>query len=281
MVVTKLKIEGYSHTELCPHGSGDRLEDMVKKAIQMGFTDYYVTEHAPLPHGFVAKFWGVEDDWQMASLIYEQVESYFNLVDQVQAKYQDQIKLHVGFEVDYVEGFEAEIRQFLDTYGPRTDQNILSVHYLRGADGMIYGVDYSPEELQMGFTDLKNQPHAFYQRYLRVIKQAIATDLGIYQPQRLGHLTIMRKYQDYFALPQDYNEQEWRLIKNILILLKDQGRQLNFNLAGMYKEYCNDFYLGARIAKLAKELGVSMAYGSDAHSIKEVGHGYHLYEAFK
>lgn len=152
---------------------------------------------------------------------------------------------------------------------------------MRGTDGLIYGVDYSPAELKQGFADLMTNPHDFYQRYLTVIKQALTADLGIYRPQRLGHLTLMRKYQDYFAFPKDYNDQEWALLKEILILVKEQDRQLDFNLAGLYKEYCNDFYPGTVITNLAKKLDVPMVYGSDSHSVKEVGHGYHLYEEFE
>ncbi|MFC2699470.1 MAG: histidinol-phosphatase, partial [Limosilactobacillus fermentum] len=37
-----MKVDGHTHTELCPHGSGDHLEAMVERAIELGFTDYWV-----------------------------------------------------------------------------------------------------------------------------------------------------------------------------------------------------------------------------------------------
>ena len=48
----QIRWDGHTHTEMCPHGSGDSTAAMVEKAIRLGFTDYSITEHAPLPTGF-------------------------------------------------------------------------------------------------------------------------------------------------------------------------------------------------------------------------------------
>ena len=71
-----MKVDGHTHTELCPHGSGDHLEAMVERAIELGFTDYWVTEHAPLPVNFSDAFGGPLDDIQTASLRIDQVDDY-------------------------------------------------------------------------------------------------------------------------------------------------------------------------------------------------------------
>ena len=34
------------------------------------------------------------------------------------------IDISLGFEVDYIPGFESDIQEFLDRYGPLTDDNI-------------------------------------------------------------------------------------------------------------------------------------------------------------
>lgn len=48
-MVNLIKREGHSHTEFCPHGSGEDVELMIQKAIKLGFQEYSITEHAPLP----------------------------------------------------------------------------------------------------------------------------------------------------------------------------------------------------------------------------------------
>ena len=45
-------MDGHVHTELCPHGSGDRTALMIEKAIELRIEKVCLTEHAPLPAGF-------------------------------------------------------------------------------------------------------------------------------------------------------------------------------------------------------------------------------------
>lgn len=187
-----MKVDGHTHTELCPHGSGDHLEAMVERAIELGFTDYWVTEHAPLPVNFSDAFGGPLDDIQTASLRIDQVDDYLELANQIKERFAAQIKVHIGFELDYLAGFEADRRHFWDHYGPQVDGGILSVHYLPGRDGRYYGVDYSPEELEQGFGELITHPQELYRYYFSQLQRAVNCDLGPNAPKRLGHLTLIK-----------------------------------------------------------------------------------------
>lgn len=40
-----LKIDGHTHTELCPHGSHESTRAMVERAIELCFDEYWITEH--------------------------------------------------------------------------------------------------------------------------------------------------------------------------------------------------------------------------------------------
>ena len=42
---------------------------------------------------------------------------YFEDLQHLQEEYAQDIRIHIGLEVDYIQGFEQETRQFLDTYG--------------------------------------------------------------------------------------------------------------------------------------------------------------------
>ncbi len=44
-------------------------------------------------------------------------------------KYKREIKIHVGFEVDYLPGFEDWTSDFLNEYGKQIDDSILSLHF--------------------------------------------------------------------------------------------------------------------------------------------------------
>ena len=43
-----IKKDGHTHTRYSHHGSDEPLEKYIERAIALGFTEYVVTEHAPL-----------------------------------------------------------------------------------------------------------------------------------------------------------------------------------------------------------------------------------------
>src|SRR5699024_4968598 len=138
-----MKIIGdyHVHTPFCPHGTNDAWEDYILKAIAMGLAEISFTEHAPLPQSFTDPV----PEQDSAMTLY-QIESYFQQGEALKLKYQDQIKINIGFEVDYIEGYEQETKQFLDRYGKRIDDAILSVHMLKFDNGEYVCLDYSEQE---------------------------------------------------------------------------------------------------------------------------------------
>ena len=276
-----MKIDGHTHTELCPHGSHESTALMIERAIKLGFAQYCITEHAPLPHGFERKYRGESEGLTTASLTWDQLDDYFALTKQLKKKYQDQIKISVGFEVDYLPGFETQIRDFMDQVGPKTQQNILSIHFMPGKDAGLWCVDYTTADFAAGFGQWLAEPQKLYHHYFELVLKEVNADLGKYRPQRLGHLNLIQKYQDYFGLPAEFDAENLELIKQILRVIKEQGRELDFNTAGLYKPYCNQFYPGRQITQLAEEMNIPLVFGSDAHAVIDVGHGWHLRSLFK
>ena len=69
-------VDGHVHTELCPHGSGDRTAMMIEKAIELRIEKVCLTEHAPLPKAFAAEYGGDQKAYDTASLKLNQVDSY-------------------------------------------------------------------------------------------------------------------------------------------------------------------------------------------------------------
>lgn len=275
-----LKIDGHTHTELCPHGSHESTRKMIERAIELGFDEYWITEHAPLPKNFVKRFAGPDDDWQTEGLSINQVDDYLKLAEDLQAEYEKQIKISIGFEVEYLDGFEIETQDFLDQYGPQTQHNILSVHYLKDDQGRFWGIDYSTDELKAGFADELKKPQQLYARYLKAVLASADCDLGKNTPDKLGHISLIKKYQDYFGLPNEFDVACQQLIERIMITAKKRQLSLDFNSAGLYKKYCNDFYPGSQIVSAALKAKVPLIFGSDAHAVDQVGRGWHGMENF-
>lgn len=273
-----VKREGHTHTQFCPHGSGDDAELMIQKAIKMGFQEYSMTEHAPLPPKFAQSFSGTPEGLTTAAISMDQVQPYLDFARQMQTKYRDQIKINVGFEVDFLPGFEDWTKAFLDQFGPQTQDNILSVHFMQGSDRNFWCVDYTTEDFAAGFKELLQDPQSLYQQFFKLELLASQSDLGKYKPTRYGHLTLIRKYQDYYNLPRAFSAENIDLIRRILTNIKDERSQLDLNTAGLYKEFCNEIYPGQLIVQMAQAMGIELVFGSDAHSVLEVGHGYHAIE---
>ncbi|VDG25229.1 histidinol-phosphatase HisJ [Lactiplantibacillus mudanjiangensis] len=269
-------MDGHTHTELCPHGSGESTEKMVQRAIQLGMQKYCLTEHAPLPPEFAATYAGMPEGITEASLTLDQVPTYLALGQRLQAKYRDQIDISIGFEVDYLAGFETWTRDFLKTYGPQTQESILSVHFMTGAQRKTWGIDLSPENFGVAFEPWIDQPQQLFKQYYQTVLASVQADLGPYAPQRIGHMSLVRKYQDYFKLIEPLDADNLALVDQILALLKTQHRELDLNLAGLFKPFCNDFYPGNQILKRAQKLEIPLIYGSDSHDIISVGRGQHL-----
>ncbi|AVW10918.1 histidinol-phosphatase HisJ [Lactiplantibacillus paraplantarum] len=269
-------MDGHTHTELCPHGSGEATDKMVQRAIQLGMQRYCITEHAPLPPAFRNQYEGTLAGYTEASLRLDQVDDYLALANELKVKHAGQIEISVGFEVDFLPDHVAWTRDFLNTYGPQTQESILSVHFMRGRHDHFWPVDMSTDDFSAGFGQWLSTPQQVFEHYYQTVLASVQTDLGPYAPQRIGHMSLVRKYQDYFNLNEPLDANNLELVDQILALIKQQHRQLDLNLAGLYKPFCNDFYPGEQILKRAKKLGIPMIYGSDAHDIISVGRGYHL-----
>ncbi|MCV3741658.1 histidinol-phosphatase HisJ [Lentilactobacillus hilgardii] len=270
-----LKREGHSHTEFCPHGSGDDVELMIQRAIHLGFKEYSITEHAPLPPELQNEYAGQKTGLTEASMSMSDLDAYFKKMTLMKTKYADQIHIHIGFEVDYLADFVSWTRDFLDEYGPRTDDNILSVHFMKGKDDKYWCLDDTMQDFEIGLLSESENAQTLFATYFNLVDESVTASLGQYAPNRIGHMTLIRKFQDRFNLDSQYNETNQKLIQEILRKILDRGLQLDFNAAGLYKAYCNQPYPNFKIAIQAQQMGIQLIYGSDAHSVAEIGHGYH------
>lgn len=284
MMCLASKWDGHTHTELCPHGSADKTATMIEKAIDLGFTDYSLTEHAPLPKTFLSSYAGDREGYETASLTWEQVEAYLALAQDLQRAYKKQIHIHIGFELDYLAGFESDRQDFLKRFASHIEDLIVSVHFLPDEKGQFWCLDYSIEECQKGFASYLAMPNRLIAAYYQAVYEAVQMKGSFPKSCRLGHLDLIKKYQDYWQWPRLgamnplESKEAHSLIGKILDKAKERQWGLDLNMAGLYKPYCNDSYPSAYILQEARKRGVPLVYGSDAHSLGNVGHAYYMYE---
>lgn len=268
-----MKRDGHTHTEFCPHGHVDDTEELIQQAIKLGFKEYSITEHAPLPAEIERVALGMPEVWSTASMALNDVDNYFKKMNYLKKKYASDILIHIGFELDYFTDFEDWTTDFLDEYGPQTDDGILSVHFLPGEDG-LYGIDYTYNEYNNGVVIPAGGFERAQTLYYQTVLRSLEADLGPWKPKRLGHISLVHKFEKQFTDSTEFSSENVALIQQLLRRVKLENYQLDLNAAGFFKEGYQQSYPQQWIIEEARALNIPLVYGSDTHSVSEVGQGY-------
>ncbi|WP_173915831.1 histidinol-phosphatase HisJ [Halobacillus sp. Marseille-Q1614] len=258
-------IDGHVHTPYCPHGSNAALEEYIDQAIKSGYSSITFAEHAPLPETFIDPV--PEQDSSMERSL---VEPYIKEVQSLKKSYSSDIEIKLGFEVDYIKGYEKETESFLNQYGSSLDDSLLSVHFLP-VKKQWFCIDYSPDVFSAACRAIGSIDE-LYERYYKLLKDSAHVDLGPYKPNRIGHMTLIRKFHHIYPSPEGWKKQA----ASFLSVVKNNGLDLDYNGAGTLKEYCRESYPPPDLAKMAYEKGISLIYGSDAHDPNGIKQGYEI-----
>ena len=227
--------DGHIHSPYCPHGSKDDFEKYVQRAMDIGITEMTFTEHFPYANGFRDP--APENDSCMSI---EDLPKYFNDVKKLKEKYEGKIKINVGSEVDFIEGYEEGIKANLNKYGEELEDSLLSVHIIKIDDD--------------------------YYKYYETLIKAVNSDLGIHKPKRIGHLNLVRKFNQVF--PYDYKGNT--ILEDLIKLIKEKGYELDYNVSGNRKEYCKEPYIDGYLLELVKKYDIPLVLGSDSHCAEEI-----------
>ncbi|WP_422122946.1 histidinol-phosphatase HisJ [Planococcus sp. X10-3] len=252
-----MKRDAHIHSPYCPHGTKDTLEAYVEKAIKSGFTDISFTEHAPLPPSFTDTTPDKDSGMDSATL-----SAYLDAVDKVKETYKRDIRIRTGLEIDFIEGFEQETQDFLNQIGPRLDDSILSVHFLK-FDNRYICIDFS-KEVFFEAAKIAGSTSKLYDRYYDAVEASLSADLGPYKPKRIGHPTLIHKFQLDHGEKIDDQARIERLFRHIA----QSNCEIDLNSAGLSKPGCREPYPPEAYLPYAKSLGIPLVFGSDAHNVE-------------
>lgn len=260
--------DGHTHSHWCPHGSGEHLRGYLERAVALGFTRYAVTEHMALPDGFVDPIAPHE-----CAMWPSEVQPYLADAEALKAEYAGRLQVYVGFEVDWLGSAQGDWHHaMLELLGPVWDRvdpeaTLLSLHFLD--DGIVDG----SAELQAALLPEGANADRVHLRYYAALRSALKASWRWHgrdlRPRRLGHLTLPRKFVK--ARPLQEPEQVAEAALGVLELAAAEGLELDVNTAGLDKPDCGEIYLSADLYRRARELGMTLVYGSDAHTPREVG----------
>ncbi|MBD8068988.1 histidinol-phosphatase HisJ [Bacillus sp. PS06] len=258
-----MKIDGHIHSPFCPHGTNDEFKQYIERAIELGYSEISFTEHAPLPLNFEDPTPDKDSGMDPTKL-----EKYISYLQKLQKRYKSQININIGLEIDFIKGYEEETRKFLEEYGPYLDDSLLSVHFLE-CQGNYYCLDFSASMFKQ-MIQVFSSVDAIYENYFDTLHKSITTDLGQYKPNRIGHITLVHKFQKLYPAKKDFRSS----ILSILNQMKEHRLQLDYNGAGVKKEFCGEPYPPQWVIKEAIKQKIPLVYGSDAHSAKDLEQGF-------
>ena len=254
--------DGHVHSGFCPHGSGHPTRDYVERAIRLGFRRVSILEHYPLPPDFP---W--PETARPVCFGPGMVERYLDETLALRREFADRIEVLVGFEWDFLPGWERWTRSELDRVGLRVQDGLLSVHFVKGGI-----VDEAAEFFTRDVLPrVGGALEAAYEAYYDVLLDAVRSDLGEFKPRRLGHINLIRKFQVAIPAPGEYRERILAIVEEA----SAKGMQLDFNMSGLRQSRCGEPYLPEWLIERVKsgEPEIECVFGSDAHSPDEVGWG--------
>lgn len=251
--------DGHIHSPYCPHGSNDSFEMYVEKAIEQGLEEMTFTEHMPFP----AYFMDNKEFLDECNLKPEVMEKYLESVGEIKKKYIGRIKINIGAEVDFIDGYEEKIKQDLNLYGPKFEDSILSTHFIK------VGNEYMAIDCLDGFEralQLLGSLEKVYDKYYETLLKAIKCDLGHYKPRRIGHPNLIRRFAQHY--PFEYKNYD--LLEEIAKEIKKRDYEVDVNTAGLRKEGCGEVYVYGKFKELVEQYDIRQVYGSDSHSSQDV-----------
>lgn len=220
----------HTHTTRCRHAFGkDR--DYVEKAIKAGITELGFSDHAPM-------LFPDKKYYSNFRMFPDQVEDYVNSINLLKAEYKGKIKIHLGFEIEYLPELFDKTASWLED---------------KGAEYFILG---------QHFTDNEYEDYAFYcgnksfstkkfDKYINQALEGLKTGKFLY----IAHPDLFK----FKGSTKIYKEKMTYFCKEI----KKLGYPVEFNLLG-FSQHRN--YPDKRFWKIVSEVGLDVVIGFDAHS---------------
>jgi histidinol-phosphatase (PHP family) len=231
-------VDSHVHTPLCGHAEGSPGEYLFQ-ARKGGLRGLVFTDHSPMPSWY-------DPESRMAL---SELPFYLLALERVREKNPD-LYVGIGLEADFHPGTEAFVAQLLRSYP--FDYVIGSVHYL-GA----WPLDHPDHQGEYAWRDLEEVFRAYFQEVERAARS------GLFHA--IGHLDLPKKFGH--RLPE---EALLELAEPALRAIAEAGLFLDVNTAGLRKP-AKEVYPAPALLLRARELGIGLVLGSDAHRPEEVG----------
>ncbi|MCB0510257.1 MAG: histidinol-phosphatase HisJ [Bacteroidetes bacterium] len=246
----------HSHSNYCD--GSNPLEDYILEAINLGFTGYGFSSHAPLPFAC---------QWAMPN---NQIQDYLRRIDYLKNKWKEELMIWKSLEIDYLPKISDERRESLKQLA--LDYTIGSVHFLDYfSDGTPWAIDDSHRKFKLGLDeifqgDIQKVIKKYYQYIRKMVREEQYTIIG-----HLDKIKMHNKYFPYFDEQEAWYKEE---IDNTLNTIKISSSFIEVNTRGWYKGKSKDLYPSTWILEEIAKKEIPIVLNSDAHMPSEISLGF-------
>jgi histidinol-phosphatase (PHP family) len=233
-----MRIDLHNHTTLCNHANGT-MEEYILRAIELGIDVFGFSEHAPMKN--------FEDGYR---LLLKDKLFYEKSVQDLQEKYNKDIEILLGYEVDFMEG-DYLLDEIINA---KVDYLIGSVHYLND-----WGFD-NPEFISVYKN--RNIDEIYTEYFYAVEKMAQSGKFDI-----VGHLDLIKVFN--YTPHTDVKF----IAKKALDAIKKSDMVVEINSAG-FRKPVGEQYPCTQLLELIYELNIPITFSCDAHTVEQVGLNY-------
>ncbi len=219
----------HTHTTRCGHAHG-KDEKYVEKAIKNGFSALGFSDHSPM-------VFSPESHKSSFRIPLEKTEDYVSSINSLKEKYASDIKIYLGYEMEYYPKYFNQTIDYLEQFG--FDYLILGQHFTSNEcdEKAVYSA---------GGT---NNPYDF-DSYIEQTLEGLQTGRYLY----IAHPDVFK----FTGSDEEYIKRAEYFIKE----LKKLGYPLEFNLLG-FADKRN--YPDSRFWEIVAKEGNDVVIGFDAH----------------
>ena len=235
-----IMIKSNLHTHSIYSDGANTPEEIVQKAIDIGFTAIGFSDHA-------------DDVCSEDGIILKKKDypKYFALLDGLKDKYSDKIKIYKGLELDAF-SYNPEIE---------LDYSIGSTHYLK-KDNEYYAIDESKDNLKHSIELFGGEKSFLINYFDTVISFAKRSSYNI-----LGHFDLYTKFNSIETLINTDGDMYRDMATNVLEEIVRLGKIVEINTGAISRGYRTTPYPQDFLIKRLTELKAPIIISSDSHSV--------------
>lgn len=242
----------HTHTQFCD--GSEHPEKYISEALKQGFSSLGFSAHATLP--FKTK-WTVPK----GKLI-----DYYQAIASLKEKYQKEIEIYCGLELDYIPHLWGEIQE-LSKVG-EWDYIIGSIHFVNTfPDGTPWTIDGGNQEFKKGFNRVfQNNASDLIHQYFNNTRQMIRE----MKPDVIGHIDKLKMQHTPGCFVPDTDEIFRKELLLTLDEIKTAGCIVEINTRGVYRRNEAEYYPGKWAINEMSSRKIPVTISSDAHKPEDI-----------